>query len=118
MDNQKFETFKEVLKELSVKNYRACSGFTDRIDKCKDLDDVADLLDYYSDEIYERMGGDSRDYEYEISELEDKVEYLESEIEFLRPHTETMHDKMKYDLFLEHHSKFDPWVFEDLLTKN
>lgn len=115
MDKDKFETFKEVLKTLAVDKYRACKSFTEKIDKCNDLDDVDDLLCYFCDEIYEKLGGDSTDYEYEIQELNDVIYQLESEIEDIRPNIKTMHDDMKYRLFLEHQNKFDPWEFEEML---
>lgn len=116
MEKEKFETFKEVLKTLAVDNYRACKSFTEKIDKCKDLDDIDELLCYFCDEIHEKLGGDTTDYEYEIEELNDTIYQLECEVEELRPNIVTMHDDMKYKVFLEHHNNFDPWEFEELLT--
>lgn len=116
MEQEKFETFKEVLKTLAIDKYHGCKSFIEKIDKCNDLDDIDDLLCYYCDEIHERLGGDTTNYEYEIEELNDTIYELETELEELRPNIVTMHDDMKYQLFLEHKNKFDPWEFEELLT--
>ena len=83
-----FKERKESITKFIQDNLKPCQGFL--IDLAGDNDDseIVKTLKHHREEIYERLGGDSKvseisDLEDEVEELECKVERLESEVEEL-----------------------------------
>jgi len=122
MKQEEYNTFKQQIIDVAISEFKACEHFTDCISKTTNLVELKKCLRNQREEIFERLGGDMNDLEQEISDLEDKVDDLEQEIDELRFELEeatfkysTMHGEMRYKLFLEYHSKYNPWEFEELL---
>jgi hypothetical protein len=119
---QEFEDFKRILIDLSVEHFNACSAYKNAIEKTKSPIELVNVLRHFDDDIYERLGGDINFFEEKICELENENENLICEFEDLHIQIEELsfkdgdlHDEMRYKAFLEYHSKYSPWEFEEIL---
>jgi hypothetical protein len=119
---QEFIDFKKIFVGLSVEHFKACNSFINSIKSTKSSLELANVLRNFDDEIYEKLGGSISLYEEKIMELEAENENLMCEFEDLHIKIEELsfkdgdlHDEMKYKIFLDYHSKYLPWEFEELL---
>lgn len=122
VEQQEFEGFKRMFIDLSVEHFNACDSYHNAIEKTKSMIELVNVLRNFDDEICEKIGGNISFYEEKISELEEENEKLICEFEDLHIQIEELsfkdgdlYDEMKYKIFLEYHSKYSPWEFEELL---
>jgi hypothetical protein len=114
---QHFIEFKEQLVLLAQEEYNACSDFTTAIEKASEPKDLMQVLHNYVEEIFERLGGeyDTSDSDSEIDYLEYKIAELQDKEKIYEDLFPTYYDEMKFQSFVELHSKYTPWEFEQLL---
>ena len=121
MEDKNFEVFKEVFGEIAKNEFRACKTFMDNLDSCEDSSDVIQLIYRHADDIAEKLdyySDDITDLEVQVSNLEDECENLVRELqEAKEPLGDTLHDEMKFELFLKYAHKFTPWELEEILSK-
>ena len=121
MSENKFEIFKEVFGEIAKNDFRACESFMKNLNDCKDNNDIVQLMYRYSDDIAEKLDAysdDVNELERKVEDLEDEISDLEAELEEVKePLGDTLHDEMKFELFLKHSHKFTPWELEEILSK-
>lgn len=116
-----FKERKESITKFIQDNLKPCQGFL--IDLAGDNDDseIVKTLKHHREEIYERLGGDSKvseisDLEDEVEELECKVERLESEVEELSGTLgNSMDDVYKLEFLHQYHKDYTCWEIEELL---
>lgn len=121
MEDKKFEVFKEVFAEIAKNEFRACNSFMQNLDSCEDTSDVIQLIYRHADDIGERLdfySDDVTDLEVQVSVLEDEIEELTYKLEEAKePLGDTLHDDMKFELFLKYSHKYTPWELEEILSK-
>ena len=121
MEAEKFEIFKEVFAEIAQSQFKACNSFINELDKCDNVIRIEQLMFKYGDEIAEKLDAysdDITDLEVQVSNLEDECENLVRELqEAKEPLGDTLHDEMKFELFLKYAHKFTPWELEEILSK-
>jgi hypothetical protein len=114
---QDFIVFKEHLILLAEEEFYACNNFIEHVSKASSPTRLKQVLEYFVDEIYDRLNGEHdtdeldnyiNNLEYEISELEDKMKDHEKLFT-------TVYDEMKFKIFVELHYKYTPWELEQLL---
>lgn len=114
---QDFIDFKEQLVFLAEEQFHACNHFTNKVLEADSPSRLREVFIHMADEIFDKLGGehDTDDLERHIGSLQDEVCELEDKI---REHEElfpTYYDEMKLQTFIELHSKYTPWEFEQLL---
>lgn len=96
---ERIEINEEMEKEISELN-RVIKNQNDMISTLKD--EISDLEDTESE------------LECDLENAYNKINDLENELTFINS---TLHDKMKYDIFIEHRDNITPWELEKLLTE-
>ncbi len=117
MEEQKFIEFKENFIEIVKTEFRVCNSFINDVKNAKTVKGLKQVLYNNAEDIFELLGGDF-DNEYledEIDKLEKLVDELEMELSYFDNVKNTMHDEMKFDIYMKLHSKYTPWEFEELL---
>jgi predicted nucleic acid-binding Zn-ribbon protein len=88
---------------------------------CNNDDEIVEHFKDNKDDVYEKLGGDPPD-EYEIWDLENKVEKLERHVDDLESELEdlkierggTLEDEYKTQAFMEYRNEFTSWEIEEL----
>jgi len=114
---QHFMQFKEQLVLLAHEEFNACKGFMEEVHNANSLIAFKQVLYNYAEDIFERLGGefDNSEFENEIDYLESQVNNLEEELSEYDDVKDTLHGDMKFKTFIELHEKYTPWEFEQLL---
>lgn len=114
---QDFIEFKEQLVLLAQEEFQACNTFVNKVHEADTPSRLKEVFIYMADEIFYRLGGehDTSEQDAEISYLEDEVARLEDKVKEIEVLTPTYYDEMKLQTFIELHSKYTPWEFEQLL---
>jgi hypothetical protein len=114
---QDFIEFKEQLVLLAQEQFNACNTFVNQVQEADSPSRLKEVFIYMADEIFSKLGGetDTDDLERHIESLQDEVCELEDKIQEHDDLFPTVYDEMKYQTFLELHSKYTPWEFEQLL---
>lgn len=117
MNEEKFEEFKSALVEIAEDELNACGRFRIEIEKCNNTTMIVDVMRYFVDEIFDKLGGehDFDEHENTIYILENEIDTLYEKIEEIEYVTSTLYDEMKFNTFKELSSKYTPWEFEQLL---
>ena len=117
MNEEKFEEFKLALLEIAEDELNSCGKFRIEIEKCNNTTMIVDVMRYFVDEIFDKLGGEYDFYEHEntISILENEIDILNEKLEEIEYITDTVYDEMKFNTFKELSSKYTPWEFEQLL---
>ena len=116
-----FEQFKEQLTIFIENNFKTCSQFMNGLKICNNDDEIVEHFKDNKDDVYEKLGGDPPD-EYEIWDLENKVEKLERHVDDLESELEdlkierggTLEDEYKTQAFMEYRNEFTSWEIEEL----
>jgi len=116
-----FEKFKQELSAFIEKNFRTCPQFMNSLMGCMTEDGLVEHFKEHKDDVYDRLGGDVPD-EYEIWDLENKIDKLEHhvsdlecEIEELKcERGETLEEEYKFKAFEEYRNQFTSWELEEL----
>lgn len=117
-----FKLFKLSLVDFIKEKFNPCSSFIRELEDASDADDIKQLFEYNSKDVYKKLGGedfdeinelerDVSDLNRRVSDLEDELE--ESEMDF----GPTLNDSIKKDLILQYHEQYTPWELEELLKK-
>ena len=121
MESEKFEIFKEVFAEIAQSQFKACNGFINELDKCENVVRFEQLMFKYGDEIAEKLDSysdDVNELERKVDDLEGEISNLEEELEEIKePFGDTLHDEIKFELFLKYSHKYTPWELEEILSK-
>ena len=117
MNEEKFEEFKLALLEIAEDELNSCGRFRIEIEKCNNTTMIIDVMRYFVDEIFDKLGGeyDFDEHENTIYILENEIDILTEKLEKIEYITDTVYDEMKFNTFKELSSKYTPWEFEQLL---
>ncbi len=122
MTQEEYNAFKLQFIEISISEFNACKDFISDINSTNNLVDLKQKLQFRREEIFSKLNGDINEWEEEISDLESELHHLSCVIDELKQELDevtfkssTIHDEMRYKTFLQYHSKYNPWEFEELL---